>query len=101
MLLLLSADFFSKLAFSNNSFKNTIRMSNGLDPDQDKVQSVLIAVQIVAKVISRRQKSPLARKELYNFFSIWINLIRQIHTKLTIYMLGTFSLTFVACCFFF
>ena len=36
MLLLLSADF-SKLAFSKNSFRNTIRVSNGLDPDQDIV----------------------------------------------------------------
>ena len=26
--------FFSKLTFSENSFKNTIRVSNSLDPDQ-------------------------------------------------------------------
>ena len=31
MLMLLSADFFSKI-----SFRNTIRVSNGLDPDQDQ-----------------------------------------------------------------
>ena len=36
MLLLLSADFFLKLTFSKNSFRNTIRVSNGLDPDQDR-----------------------------------------------------------------
>ena len=36
MLLLSSADFFSKLTFSQNSFRNTIRVSNGLDPDQDQ-----------------------------------------------------------------
>ena len=30
----LSTDFFSKLSFSNNSFMNSIRVSNGLDPDQ-------------------------------------------------------------------
>ena len=36
MLLLLSADFFSKLPFSNNSFRNTIRVSNGLDTDKDQ-----------------------------------------------------------------
>ena len=34
-MLLLSADFFSKLTFSKNSFSNTIRASNGLDPDQE------------------------------------------------------------------
>ena len=31
MLMLLSADFFSKI-----SFRNTIRVSNGLDPDQNR-----------------------------------------------------------------
>ena len=32
--LLSSADFFSKLILSKNSFANTIRVSNSLDPDQ-------------------------------------------------------------------
>ena len=36
MLLLLSTDFFLKLTFSKHSFRNTIRVSNGLDPDQDR-----------------------------------------------------------------
>ena len=35
MLLLLSADFFLNLFFSKNSFRNTIRVSNCLNPDQD------------------------------------------------------------------
>ena len=29
-----SADFFSKPSFSKDSFRNTIRVSNSLDPDQ-------------------------------------------------------------------
>ena len=29
-----SADYFSKSTFSINSFRNTIRVSNSLDPDQ-------------------------------------------------------------------
>ena len=34
--LLLSADYsFSKITFSKNSFRNTVRVSNSLDPDQD------------------------------------------------------------------
>ena len=33
---LLSADFFSKLTFSKNSFRNSIRVSNSLDSDQDR-----------------------------------------------------------------
>ena len=36
MLLLSSADFLSKLTFSKNSFRNIIRVSNGLNPDQDR-----------------------------------------------------------------
>ena len=35
---------FSKLTFSKKSFKNTIRMSNDFDWDQDKVFSVLIGL---------------------------------------------------------
>ena len=35
MILPLSADFF-KIIFSKNSFRNTIRVSNSLDPDQDR-----------------------------------------------------------------
>ena len=31
-----SVVFFSKLTFSKKSFRNTIRMSNGLDLDQDR-----------------------------------------------------------------
>ena len=34
--LLSSADFFSKLFFSRDSFKNIIRVSISLDPDQDQ-----------------------------------------------------------------
>ena len=33
-MLFLFADFFSKSSFSKNSFRNTIRVSNSLDPDQ-------------------------------------------------------------------
>ena len=36
MLFLSSADFCSKLTFSTNIFKNTLRVSNSLDPDQDR-----------------------------------------------------------------
>ena len=36
MLLLSSADFLSKLTFSKDSFRNTIRASNGLDSDKDR-----------------------------------------------------------------
>ena len=51
MLLLLSADFFSKLTFSENSFRNSIRVSNGLDPDQYRHSGS----KLFAKASSRRQ----------------------------------------------
>ena len=56
---------FSKSTFSKNSFRNTIRMSNGLDPDQDR-HSVGpdLGPNCFANVVSRRQKSLLARIEL-------------------------------------
>ena len=43
-------DIFSKSTFSNNSFRNTIRVSNSLDPDQARCSVVLLGliwVQIV------------------------------------------------------
>ena len=49
--------FFKINFFQKSSFRNTIRVSNGLDPDQDRNS---------AKVISRWQKLPLAMKELKN-----------------------------------
>ena len=36
MLLLLSADFFQNQLFHKNSFRNTIRVSKGLDLDQNR-----------------------------------------------------------------
>ena len=35
-MLLFSSAFFSKLTFSKNSFRYTIRVSNSSDPDQDR-----------------------------------------------------------------
>ena len=67
MLLLSSADLFSKLTYSNNSFRNCIRLSKGLDSEQDRLCIFPdLGTKLFAKVIiiSRQQKSPLARKEL-------------------------------------
>ena len=60
MLLLLSADF-SKLT----SFRITIRVSNGLVPDQDRLSvGPDLGPNYLPSFISRHLKSPLARKEL-------------------------------------
>ena len=42
-----AGEFF--ILFSENSLRNTIRVSNSLDPDQDRDMSVLILVQTVCK----------------------------------------------------
>ena len=51
---LLSDDFFSKLTFSNNSFRNTITVSNSLIPDQ----------AFVGPVFKSYHQIPPAGKEL-------------------------------------
>ena len=59
MHLLPSADFFSKKSFSKNSLSNTIRMSNGLNTDQDQCSVGPDLGPMVAMVISRSQKKSL------------------------------------------
>ena len=49
MLFLSSADFFSKSTILKNSFRNTFRVSNSLDPDLARHLSGLIWVQPVCK----------------------------------------------------
>ena len=62
MFLLSSADFF-KLTFSKYSFKNSIRVSNSLDPDQgrhsvgpDLDPNCLQRLSAVAKVVASKAK---------------------------------------------
>ena len=57
-----SADFFQKLAFfSKKYFRNIIRVSNGLDPDQDR-QLVLVWDQIVCKRYQQMSKVAASRE---------------------------------------
>ena len=70
-MLFLSADFFFNLKsylFSKNSFRNTIRVVNGLDPDQDR-QNVGsdLGINKFAKVIGKMTKVA-ASKEKTNTF---------------------------------
>ena len=53
-----------KLNFSKKSFRNIIRVSNSLDPDQTRSFQASSWSKLFVKVISRRQKSALAEKEL-------------------------------------
>ena len=71
MLLLSSADF-SKWTFSQNYFRNTIRVSNGLDLDQDRhFFSPDLGLNYLQKLTADDKKSPLTRKEL-KFRKFWM-----------------------------
>ena len=57
-----SADFFQNKFFSKNSFRDTIRVSNGLDPDQEG-HSVGPDLGPNSYLSADDNKSLLARKE--------------------------------------
>ena len=60
-----SADFFlSKLTFSKISFREAIRVSNGLDPDQDRHSVGPDLDPNCLQRLSAVDKSPVAGKEL-------------------------------------
>ena len=92
MLLLWSVYFFSKLTFSKNPFSNTIRVSNGLDPDQDRHSVGPDLGPNFLQSLSADDKLLLARQELC--FSIISCLVRTvlatrfpgIHLKIVTYM---------------
>ena len=56
--------FFSKSSFSKNSFRNTIRVTNSLDPDQARQNGS----KLFAKVICRRHCSSQGAKTLLFLF---------------------------------
>ena len=63
MLWLSSDDFFSELTFSKNSFRNTFRVSNGLNTDQDRrFVGPDLGPNCLQRssTLTRGQKSPLA-----------------------------------------
>ena len=60
-----SADFLQNLVFKNKPPRTTIRVSNSLDPDQDRHYVGLhLGSNCLQKAIGRRQNYPLACKEL-------------------------------------
>ena len=72
MLLLFSANFFFKIVFSKNSFRNTIRVSNSLDFDLDRFSVSPDLGPSCLQRLSADDKSLLARKELKDEFLKWI-----------------------------
>ena len=87
MLLLLCASFFKITSFILNSFRNTIRVSNCLDPDQDRhFVGPDLGLKLFAKVISNKQMPPLAWIELDDFIPsdiLWFR-SHQLKTALTL-----------------
>ena len=64
MLLLTSDDFFFKINFFKKKFKNTIRVSNGFDPDQDLHFVGPDLGPNCSQRLSAEDRWPLARKKL-------------------------------------
>ena len=62
MVLLSSADFFSKSTFSKTSFRNTIRVSNSLDPDS--VGPDLVPNRLQRLSADCQRKSPLSKEKV-------------------------------------
>ena len=59
-----SADFFSKLMFSKDSFRNTIRVFNSLDPYQDRHSDVLFWVLTVGKGYQQMTKAATSKERV-------------------------------------
>ena len=80
MLLLSNAEFFSKLNFSKNSSRNTIRLSNGLDLDQEGLSfGPDLGSCCLHSLPEDNKKSPLARKELKPYQTTEMILITFYH----------------------
>ena len=61
---------FSKLTFKKNHFRNTIRVSNCLDPDQDRILLVLIWVQTIGKDYQQRTKVEASKERVKLIHSV-------------------------------
>ena len=65
MFLFSSSDFLQNKVFKNKLPRTTIRVSNSLDPDQDRLSVGLhLGSNCLQKAIGRRKNYPLACKEL-------------------------------------
>ena len=65
--------FYSKLTFSKNSFRNTIRMSNGLDPDRDRRSVGPDLGPNCLQRLSPNDKSRHLHKTRFMLLRIWWN----------------------------
>ena len=74
MFLFSSADFLQIKFLENKPPRTTIRVSNSLDPDQDRHSICLhLGSNCLQKAIDRRQNYPLAFKELLQVNTLVFN----------------------------
>ena len=66
-----SADFFSKSTFSRNSFRNTIRLSNSLDPD---LAGRLIGPDLGLNCLQRLSADGTRRQRMLSGLNIFNNI---------------------------
>ena len=79
MFLFSSADFHQNLVLKNKPPRTTIRVSNSLDPDQDRHSIGLhLGSDCLQKAIGRRQNYPLACKELQQVNTLVFNILSHI-----------------------
>ena len=74
---------FPKLTFSKNSFKNNIRVSNNLDPDQDRHFVGPDLGPNCLPRLSAKNKSPLTRKELNKYAQVRLEALILAHPSST------------------
>ena len=79
MFLFSSADFLQNQVFNNKPLRFTIRVSNSLNPDQDRHSVGLhLGSNCLQKAIGRRQNYPLACKELKQVNTLVFNILSHI-----------------------
>ena len=80
---------FSKLTFSKNSFRNTFRVSNSLNQDQDRhsdlgpVISKQVKIILYKFQIDRPSKGVISKADLLNLFTEGVLLIIPKETKIS------------------
>ena len=89
MFLFSSADFLQNKAFKNKPPRTTIRVSNSLDPDQDRHSVGLhLGSNCLQKAIGRRQNYPLVCKELSQVNTLVFNILSHIGIYMHMYTIN-------------
>ena len=81
--------FFKNKFFKNKPPRTSIRLSNSLDPDQDRHSVGLhLGSDCLQKAFGRRQNNPLACKELKQVNSLAFNILYNIGIYMRMYTIN-------------